>query len=90
VAAGGIAPSALLAGVADGNPPLGFLAAGQRLNTASRRRLCSTPVAASVIDEAAEHLAAAAAICNTTDSAGRDSRTVDVDAARVLLRDHRG
>jgi len=90
MAAGGIAPSALLAGVADGNPPLGFLAAWQRLNTASRRRLCTTPVAASDIDESAKHLAAAAAVCNTTDSAGRASRTVDADAARVLLRDHRG
>jgi len=90
VAAGGIAASALIAGVPDGNPPLGFLAARQRLNSASRRRLCTTPVAASVIDEAAEHLAAAAAVCKTTDSAGRAARTVDADAARVLLRDHRG
>ena len=90
MAAGGIALSALLAGVAYGNSPLGFLAAGKRLNTASRRRLCTTPVTASVIDEAAEHLAAAAAVCNTTDSAGRAARTVDAVAARVLLSGHRG
>jgi len=90
VAAGGIAPSAFLAGVAENNPRLGFLASGRRLNTASRRRLCTTPVAASVIEEAAEHLAAASAVCNTTDSAGCAARTVDADAARVLLRDHRG
>ena len=90
MAAGGIAPSAFLTGISDSNPPLVFLAAGKRINTASRRRLCTTPVAASVIDEAAEHLAAAAAVCNTTDSAGCGARTVDADAARVLLRDRRG
>ena len=90
MAAGGIARSALLSGVADGTPPLGFLAAGQRLNIASRRRLCITPVAASVIDETERLLAAAAAVCNTFDSAVRAARTVDADAARVLLHDHRG
>jgi len=60
VAAGGIVPSAFSPAVRQ-HPPLGFLAAGQRLNTASRRRLCTTPVAASDIEEAAEHLSAAAA-----------------------------
>jgi len=69
VTAGGIAAWAVLAGVPDGEPPLGVLAAGQRLDTASRRRLRTTPVATSVIDEAAEHLAPAAAVCKTTDSA---------------------
>jgi len=71
VAAGSIADSALLAGVADDNTSLGFLAAGHCFNNASCRRLYTTLLAASVFDEAAEHLAAAAAVCVQHDLLGR-------------------
>ncbi|GAB0488828.1 hypothetical protein MMPV_000038 [Pyropia vietnamensis] len=82
---GGTAAASLLTGVAAGAPPLAALAAGQRLNTAARRRLFTEIMASTGVDEAVTRLAALGALCATTAGAARHSRAIDADAARVLL-----